>query len=497
MKLTGPNKVGITGIVFLAIDILLQTVIFPSILKSEVKKKVALKNGWPMRTAWSKLTFPLEMHWYIFNITNTAEVEKGGKPKVREVGPFVYDVWQEKINQEDHEEDDTLSYTLRNTYFFNPIKSGGLDDSDELMLPHLTMLGIPNGLLKDRPFLMPIASRAIDSLLKNPQSVFLRAKVRTLLFDGFLIECRGIEDFHGKVMCNDLHENYDSYLLVKVGELNYTNSLWGPFNGTDKAGKRLRIKRGIENILQLGKVQESNHKKNFSAWNADHCDSFLGSDFTIFPPLPNKKKKQSFFATHNVLCRNFKYTYDSTVHYKGLELLRYTTVVGVDGRNKPEEQCFCMNSNQCPPIGVLDLYKCLHVPLAISSPHFYQADPYLVRSLDGLKPVKEKHMMMIDIDPLTGYAVRINTRFQVNLNIMPLKKYRLMESFPDVLLPLAWFNEQTVLPYSYIKVIKACHRTVIISMHVCLCRIPSVQIKTREAAEHNNGAYAKEQRTNL
>lgn len=56
-----------------------------------MSQRTALKKGWPMRETWSKLPFPWELHVYLFNVTNPAEIAKGEKPILREVGPFVYE----------------------------------------------------------------------------------------------------------------------------------------------------------------------------------------------------------------------------------------------------------------------------------------------------------------------------------------------------------------------------------------------------------------------
>lgn len=82
--------------------------------------------------------------------------------------------------------------------------------------------------------------------------------------------------------------------------------------------KRVRIRRGINDIKDVGKLEEFLHKKNFSAWKTDRCDEFHGTDYSIFAPFLNDKKKESFYATFGLLCRSFKFTYDSRVEYKGI-----------------------------------------------------------------------------------------------------------------------------------------------------------------------------------
>lgn len=71
---------------------------------------------------------------------------------------------------------------------------------------------------------------------------------------------------------------------------------------------------------------------------------------------------------------------------------------------------------------------------------------------------KEKHMSIIDVDPLTGLAVRSHFRMQFSVELRKIKKYRLMQNFPEALLPMTWIDEVTILPDFFIKKIKSIHK---------------------------------------
>lgn len=50
-----------------------------------------LINGTDTYKAWQKTIFPLYVSIYLFNLTNPDDVVGGGKPVLKEVGPYVYE----------------------------------------------------------------------------------------------------------------------------------------------------------------------------------------------------------------------------------------------------------------------------------------------------------------------------------------------------------------------------------------------------------------------
>ena len=56
-------------------------------------------------------------------------------------------------------------------------------------------------------------------------------------------------------------------------------------------------------------------------------------------------------------------------------------------------------------------------PLALSMPHFYQADQGFRDAIDGMKPEKEKHEFFMDVVPEFGFPLAIRPRFQLNVVI--------------------------------------------------------------------------------
>ena len=56
-------------------------------------------------------------------------------------------------------------------------------------------------------------------------------------------------------------------------------------------------------------------------------------------------------------------------------------------------------------------------PVALSMPHFYQADPIYRERVGGMTPDKEKHQFYMDVVPQFGFPLAIRPRFQLNVVI--------------------------------------------------------------------------------
>ena len=52
-------------------------------------------------------------------------------------------------------------------------------------------------------------------------------------------------------------------------------------------------------------------------------------------------------------------------------------------------------------------------PLALSFPHFYQADESYLDGVYGLRPEKEKHEFTLDVVPEFGFPLALRPGFQV------------------------------------------------------------------------------------
>ena len=93
-----------------------------------------------------------------------------------------------------------------------------------------------------------------------------------------------------------------------------------------------------------------------------------------------------------------------------------------ENRRNEDNECYCLKDENypCYKSGVYNMEPCKRdtkAPLALSMPHFYQADESYRRAVLGMNPDKEKHQFYMDVVPEFGFPLAIRPRFQLNIVI--------------------------------------------------------------------------------
>lgn len=63
-------------------------------------------------------------------------------------------------------------------------------------------------------------------------------------------------------------------------------------------------------------------------------------------------------------------------------------------------QMYLRKWNSVLDLNLTESAFCLGAPIIMSSPHFYQADEKFVQDVFGMRPDKEQHQTVIDINPV-------------------------------------------------------------------------------------------------
>src|SRR6218665_2510049 len=99
--------------------------VFPSIIEKKVEKEIVIKNN---TEAWDRFVeVPITLQWkiYFFHIKNGENFDgDASKLEYEEKGPYIYDEYWFKDVYNIADDGDSLNYTLRRMYTFNPKLSG-------------------------------------------------------------------------------------------------------------------------------------------------------------------------------------------------------------------------------------------------------------------------------------------------------------------------------------------------------------------------------------
>nr|WLL73948.1 sensory neuron membrane protein [Leucinodes orbonalis] len=94
-------------------------------------QNVQIDNSSAMFEKWRKLPMPLIFKIYVFNVTNPEDINTGARPKLQEIGPYVYKEYRERTVL-GYGENDTVKYMLKKTFEFDQEATGALREDDVL-----------------------------------------------------------------------------------------------------------------------------------------------------------------------------------------------------------------------------------------------------------------------------------------------------------------------------------------------------------------------------
>ncbi|KAK3907483.1 Lysosome membrane protein 2 [Frankliniella fusca] len=352
---------------------------------------------------------------YIWNYSNWEEFQQDPtiKLKLDEIGPFTY---KEIITREEIKFDDkglTIAYKEVRKYEFQPDRTVG-DINATVLVPNLPFLGAK--------------AKLGTSILGAP----LAFGLKMFNMDSSFVSLRA----------HDFIWGYDD-MLFQMSKLlpSDTNNMdrVGLVNGKLKPDE-LTILTGASDIDKLSYIVRYNKKASLNAWPDPACNTFEGSDGSLFPPRI-VRARQPVYAFKPEACRLVKFVFDQSVMAQGIRANRY--IVERNAFNSPrtfiDNLCFCnmTDLDECMPDGLFDTSPCTGAPTLISYPHFYLTDPSVAEPFEGMKPDKEEHDMLADVHPRLGMTLQGKSRLQLNVRVTK----DLPHLRKGLVLPVAWFAE--------------------------------------------------------
>lgn len=131
-----------------------------------------------------------------------------------------------KYDLVDDNEADTLEYSYKNTFIYDPSKNGeGLTGEEIITLVHPMILGTALSINIDRPELLPFIESVINGVLNSPTDPFWTGRAMDILFDGIPLDCTS-DDFEVAAACAEFSSG-EHKAIQPFNETFYKFSLFG------------------------------------------------------------------------------------------------------------------------------------------------------------------------------------------------------------------------------------------------------------------------------
>lgn len=201
---------------------------------------------------------------------------------------------------------------------------------------------------------------------------------------------------------------------------------------------------GKANINDMGQLFDINGKAYIDGecWEkSSPCATISGTDGIIYPPTAGETRNIRLFAPELNRSIGLDYELDTTENGLSARKFVWSNNTFKSGAAYPPNKCFSNPKNKFSQYsGVLFNSKCnFNIPLAFSSPHFYNSDSFFGDMFEGLKPSKDKHESSIELNQ-NGELTLGKKRLQVNIDTEFISKQR---KFKRYVFPLFWLSETT------------------------------------------------------
>ncbi|XP_017792613.1 PREDICTED: scavenger receptor class B member 1 [Habropoda laboriosa] len=406
------------GIVTLVIGIILSSIPWVDYI---ILKQLRLWNGSLSFQYWQKPGVVRLTKVYIFNVTNTENfLQYNEKPKLQEVGPFVYREDMEKVNIVFHN-NGTVSYQHKKILNFVPELSK--DQDLKVIVPNIPLLTVST------------QSKSLPRLLTVGLSVFLGG----MSMKPFV-----------PVTAQELVFGYDDPLISIAHKffpktrrpMSQMGLLLGRNGTLDEVST---IYTGHTDMKDFGLLNRLNGLNHLPYWSDAPCNSIRASEGSFFPPR-DKTGADVIHVWDKDLCRTLPLKYRGPTEKSGIKADLYIPPDGVFDRpngTTSENICFCSNDmSTCPMDGLQNISPCQYsAPVYLSFPHFYKADPSLLNAVHGLNPDRDRHETYFKIQPKLGVPLEGKVRVQLNLKVEHQPQIGVVSSFTDIVFPIMWLEE--------------------------------------------------------
>lgn len=383
---------------------------------------------------WRKLHRPGRLHVYLFNITNHREVLNGEKPSVTEVGPFIYEVFYEKINIH-FEGEDRVSFKQKFRYHFLTKESNMTSDDEEIYTINAPLVFIINYLNH-----LPENNTMKNAIKTSPavvnEELFLKMSVRELLNNGY----PDIISPLGHIFAPEAVEKTKGLFSWMMGK-------------NDSAGIEYTVWTGQDDYDHYNTIYRYDHQRDLKYWNTEECRALrhVNGD-KMFGPDIDTDDFRHMRIFEEPACRVFKWKFSGEEETYAGEWLLDSKRILLPHKNFDNRSACFLTDIESPdgydgpglPPGALDARRCNgNMSVIISKPHFLGGDEYYKQSINGMFPDAKKHESVIDIEPKTGTFLKTSIKLQISIGAEKDKFVLTYPHAPNIIYPVAWYNFET------------------------------------------------------
>lgn len=391
---------------------------FRHILEFFVGKFLALKPDSVIFPMWKEPPLPIYLKVYMFNITNSHEFPwNNSKPVLEEVGPYVFREYWNRTNIQWFDNGTMYYSKLRTFEFLENMTVGSLDDN--ITSINVPALGVGQMAKTVGPWIRILLNGALRAF---KEGFFVKKQVRQLLFEG-----------------------YEDPLITAARQIlgNFPFDKFGYFYGRNgSTTEQYTIYTGVGDMSRFTTIERYRNQTNLTAWGSDECNKIRGTDGSTHPPFLTEDRVIQIFAGD--LCKTIDLGYKGQSDFNGIPAYAFEfKKENLDnGTLDPKNKCYCPDG-QCLKSGVLSLKSCLmgNAPVALSLPHFYTADPSYLDAVGGLHPNETLHGSQFLLEPISGFPIKMNAKFQMNAMIERIPKFSFFDQVPNMVFPLLWFEQ--------------------------------------------------------
>ncbi|XP_028407290.1 lysosome membrane protein 2-like [Dendronephthya gigantea] len=428
--------------VAMAVCILAKT--FDNLIKEKIKKNVELKEGSETLKDWKSPSSQVYMQYFMFNLSNPSAVKNGGRPSVKQIGPYSYRELRHNVPRYFNHSADTIVYFSEKAYVFDSTTSCAgcdpiVDKIHTINIPLLKIAQLIEKILKLLPSYKALILPEINEFLNANDKVFAPRTVNGLLW--------GYED-----PILDYLKNFTSKLnktLAKHGfklpipTVNPIIKLQ-----TNNSNTTAEIHTGVGDINRIGQYVSYNNFRLLPWWHTKWANMLNGTDASMFHPDISEKDKLYTFVSD--VCRSLYLIFKTTTDVHGIPLYKFYTPKKLFKYTPDVRAGFCAPNKTCVPDGLLDISVCqpMQVPIVVSLPHFLFANESVIKSVDGMHPNEDDHATFVSVEPNTGITMKASKRIQINVNVDKVDDIDELKNLKKVYLPVLFVNESAVISES-------------------------------------------------